>query len=248
MILYFSATGNCKFIAQSIASKTADIAISIADIKKVALKDGEQLGIVSPTYFWRLPSIVEDFLKNIIVENVQNCYTFFIATYGTTCGQTDYYAKRLLRKKGIRLNASFGIKTVDNWTVEFNVADPRYLQETLQYEQAQIKEVVAQIQSRESVFISKDKRSLFLCNGAKHFYNRARQTTHLNVNSNCIGCGLCQKNCVAGAIRIANGKPIWIKKQCVMCFGCLHNCPTFAINYDDKTQNNGQYNHPPFEN
>lgn len=29
-----------------------------------------------------------------------------------------------------------------------------------------------------------------------------------------------------------------------MCLGCLHRCPKFAIQYDDRTREHGQYRHP----
>jgi NAD-dependent dihydropyrimidine dehydrogenase PreA subunit len=41
-----------------------------------------------------------------------------------------------------------------------------------------------------------------------------------------------------------DGKPTWTKKNCAMCLGCLHRCPRFAIQYDDKTRDHGQYLHP----
>lgn len=60
MILYFSATGNCKYVAARLAEAAAAEMLSIAD----CIRDdrytfaGEAIGIVSPTYFWGLPSIV----------------------------------------------------------------------------------------------------------------------------------------------------------------------------------------------
>ena len=39
-------------------------------------------------------------------------------------------------------------------------------------------------------------------------------------------------------------KPVWVKDKCVMCLGCLHRCPKFAIQYEDKTKTHGQYTNP----
>ena len=51
MILYFSATGNCKYVSSRIASATGQEAVSIVD----CIRQGEysfsddSIGIVSPT-------------------------------------------------------------------------------------------------------------------------------------------------------------------------------------------------------
>ncbi len=245
MIIYFSATGNSKFVSERIAKTTNDIAVSMTDIsEKIMLKDGENLGIVSPVYFWGLPSYVNEFLKRINIENAANSYVYFIATYGTTSGQSDYFVKEHLKRKGITLSASFGVKTVDTWTVWFKVNDEAKVKEILTEEEKQIEILEKSVKNREKVFISKDKLPLMLCKPAKIFYNGARKTKHLHVDESCIGCRICETDCHEKAIAMVDGKPQWIKKSCSMCFKCLHNCPEFAIQYDKSTQNNGQYVHP----
>lgn len=53
MIIYYSATGNCKYVANEIADKTRDIAVSmIGHDYSIYLKKGESLGIVVPVHFW----------------------------------------------------------------------------------------------------------------------------------------------------------------------------------------------------
>ena len=64
MILYFSGTGNCKYVAEQIASAVGDTAVSVEDCDgKIALKNGEIFGIVFPTHFWELPAIMREFLE-----------------------------------------------------------------------------------------------------------------------------------------------------------------------------------------
>ncbi len=242
MIIYFSATGNNEYIAKVIASKTNDLAVSITEVKEINLKKDESLGIITPTYFWGLPSIVEDFLCNVLINTNGDNYIYCVATYGTTSGQVDYFIKKHLKMKNIKLNASYSIKTVDNWTVEFSVNDKEYITKTLLKEEEQIVEILNKIENKSCEFISNDKKSVFMCKMARIFYDKARKTSHLNVNDRCINCGLCEKDCPTKAIKIFDGKPLWVKERCTMCFRCLHRCPKFAINYDNKTQKNGQYN------
>ena len=65
MILYFSATGNCKYVAARLAEADGQEVLSIADCmreKRFAFED-ETIGVISPAYDWGLPSIVKEFLE-----------------------------------------------------------------------------------------------------------------------------------------------------------------------------------------
>lgn len=76
-------------------------------------------------------------------------------------------------------------------------------------------------------------------------YDGMRRTANLYVESNCTGCGLCERKCPVKAIEIKDGRPVWIKQQCTMCLGCLHRCPVFAIQYGrGRTKKHGQYINP----
>ena len=51
MIIYYSATGNCKYVAKKIADKTRDIAVSmIGHDYSIYLKKGESLGLIAKRY------------------------------------------------------------------------------------------------------------------------------------------------------------------------------------------------------
>ena len=91
MIFYFSATGNCKYVAERIAAARGDKTVSVADCCKSGSfsfeKTGKTVGIISPTYAWGLPVIVREFLQKLTL-NTKPDYLWFAATYGTTPGQT----------------------------------------------------------------------------------------------------------------------------------------------------------------
>lgn len=101
MILYFSATGNSEYIAETIAKSMNDECMSIVTCineKRYCFENEKVLGIVSPTYFWRLPRIVATFLENIQMKNC--AYTFFcfeLWYYNRVCG--SFYGKTDARKQ-----------------------------------------------------------------------------------------------------------------------------------------------------
>lgn len=67
MILYFSGTGNSKYIAKKIQFALGDEIVDLnAKIKsndhsQIEVKD--RLVFVTPTYGWRMPRIVSDFVE-----------------------------------------------------------------------------------------------------------------------------------------------------------------------------------------
>lgn len=81
MIFYFSATGNSKHVAESIASKGEEL-ISIAEAmdkgQHLFSATGDRVGIVSPTYDWTLPSIVSEFLAQLELRFERKPYLFYV--------------------------------------------------------------------------------------------------------------------------------------------------------------------------
>ena len=121
MVLFFSATGNCKYVAarltQSVEGEMAAIPDCIRD-GQYAFSD-ETIGIVSPTYDWGLPSIVTEFLQK---ATFQTEYLYFIATYGTTPGASGYMANKAIR--GRTIDAYYAVRMVDTWTPIFDLSTP----------------------------------------------------------------------------------------------------------------------------
>ena len=120
VIIYFSATGNSKYVASKVAEATKDYIKSITDITdRITLQQGESLGIVIPTYFYWVPSVVSDFLENTEIECEEDTYIYCIATCGGTSGQATQTVGKLLKKKGKQVKAYFDMVMPDNWTPMF---------------------------------------------------------------------------------------------------------------------------------
>lgn len=93
MILFFSATGNSRYAASRIAEATGQKIVSIVDCVREDryVFENEEIGIVSPTYDWGLPSIVREFLEK---ASFRTGYLYFAATYGTTPGASGSMANK----------------------------------------------------------------------------------------------------------------------------------------------------------
>ncbi len=251
MIFYFSATGNSEYVARKIAAETGDVTLSVADCLKGQTfsfdEPCEPLGIVSPTYAWGLPATVEEFLQKLTLAR-QPRYLFFIATYGTTPGQTGRFAAELLAPKGLTPSAKFGVKMPDTWTPLFDLSNKAKVDDRNARAELEIDRIISQIKNRAEGNFMKNQTPCLLSKAVHAMaYDAMRKTNHFSVEDTCVGCGLCVRNCPVSAIEIHNRKPEWMKEQCVMCLSCLHHCPKFAIAYGKKTKGHGQYTHPSYQ-
>lgn len=250
MIFYFSATGNCKYVADRVAAATGERCISVTacmQTQQLAFvpAEGEAVGVVTPVYFWGLPSIVKEFLQR--VQLGRPAYLWFAATYGTTSGQAGHFAAEYLQKKGLALDARFSVKMPDTWTPMFDLSDKAKVQRINLAAEAQIDELIRHIGRRDRGDFMRSKVPMFAVRLYHPHCDRVRRTANLAVSDACVGCGLCARNCPASAIELRGGKPVWVKEQCVMCLACLHHCPKFAIQCGGKTAGHGQYVHPPYK-
>ena len=149
MILYFSATGNCKYVAERIAAAFDDTAVSIEKAEThISLSVNEMLGFVTPVNWWELPVLTREFMQNITIDDANVPYSYIVTTYGTTPGCTFTDAKKILKGKGIELAAGFSIKMPDNWTPIFNLSDTEEVRQQNEEAEHYIDEVLKHIRKR----------------------------------------------------------------------------------------------------
>lgn len=243
MILYFSATGNGKYVAARLAEAEPQEMLSIADCireNRFAFED-ETIGIISPTYDWGLPSIVGEFLTRAAFRTD---YLYFIATYGTTPGAIGAAASKAIQGRAI--DAYYSVRMVDTWTPIFDLSTPEKVARYTKNTEAEIDAVIRSVRERRTNRRMTPRTPAFITEwiAAPLYNNRVRRTAHFRVEDTCIGCGLCAGKCPVQAIELREKRPVWVKEKCVMCLGCLHRCPKFAIQYGARTKNHGQYTNP----
>ncbi len=247
MIFYFSATGNSRHIAKLIAEKTDDSFVNISDCLEYntlnfIAKKGNVIGFVFPVYNFGLPVTLCRFIEKLKIRFRGECYIYTVATYGGFSGGASKIIKDKLSEKNITVNAQFSVKMPDTWTPVYDVSDKEKVNKINKRADKTAEKITEKIIARKSGNF--DYRRIPFSDYFYKDYENLRRTSSLSVESTCIGCGLCAEKCPEKAIEIKNGKPEWVKDKCAMCLGCLHRCPSFAIQRGENTKKHGQYIHP----
>ena len=262
MVYYYSACGNSRHVAESIASANNEQLLSIADIgnshHSFVPKEGEALGLVFPTYSWRVPQIVSRFISRLRIEG-RPSYLYMVTTYGDNAGIADRLFRRQLATVGLSLDAVFGI-AMPNTYVNLSFMDidaPELAQKKLDAAEQQISVVARQIASRtRTVDICRGSFPWFKSVVIGGLFERMTSDRAYYATDSCIACGRCAEVCPLHNITVA--KPVateWEQRQyielnsprpqwhgnCNHCEACYHHCPTNAIQYGKATRGKGQY-------
>lgn len=244
MILYFSGTGNSRFTAQMIGSVTGDKTESVnARIKSKnneALHSEHPFVFVCPTYAWRMPRIVEDFILKTRLTGSNSAY--FVLTCGGEPGNAARYAAKLCRDKGLRFLGLAGVVMPENYVAMFEVPDKKQADAIIQKAIPRILDIAEHIKNtrpfpkQKAMLIDRIKSGIVndvfypLYVNAKGFY-----TTEA-----CIGCGKCAALCPLNNIALSEGKPKW-GQSCTHCMACICGCPSEAIEYKNNSKGKPRY-------
>ena len=122
MILYFSGTGNSRYVAQRIAEALGDELLSMNDRIKAGdtspVASGERLVIVTPTYAWRIPRIVRDWLAE--TDFPCGSQAWFVMTCGSEIGNAAQYNRALCQEKQLTYMGTAQIVMPENYIAMFN--------------------------------------------------------------------------------------------------------------------------------
>ncbi len=101
MILYFTGTGNSRYVAEKIADETKSELLNLSDrIKKneTFAVQADNVVFVTPTYAWRIPRIVRDWIRKADFSAVKKVW--FVMTCGSEIGNASAYNQKLCSEKG----------------------------------------------------------------------------------------------------------------------------------------------------
>ena len=248
MVLYFSATGNTRYIAQLMAKKLGDTTLDMT--KRIKNDDfspvysEKPFVICMPIYVLFIPPFIGRFLDKLKFKGNKNVY-FVFTSGGGKSGASGAAAKRFARRKGLKFRGQADIKMPNNYMALGFIHKPTEAEIPPMLEAARSNALKAahaialgknlhmRYSSVPGVVGSLAIADIWARNmqPSKDFYSTDK----------CIGCGKCAAVCPMNNIELKNGRPLW-KAPCAHCMACIGNCPAEAIEYGKITPGNPKYN------
>ena len=244
MILYFSGTGNSKYVAKRIADALGDEVVNLNDRIKAGdtspVETGERVIIVTPTYAWRIPRIVRDWLLKTELRGAR--LAWFVMTCGSEIGNADKYNRELCTEKRLSCMGTAQIVMPENYIAMFSAPQADEAREIVAKTEPNIDCVIASIQSNQPFAPTRNNLYDRFMSGPVNliFYKFCVKADAFTVSDTCIGCGQCAKRCPMNNVTLKDGKPVW-GKNCTHCMACICYCPVSAIEYGKKSVGQPRY-------
>ncbi len=246
MLLYFTGTGNSKYLAEFIAKELGSSVYSINDgVKNATYPEisDDVLVFSLPTYAWRIPRAVRDWIEQGVCFGGQKAY--FVLNCGSDIGNAEKYLRQLCAKKHLTFMGCAEVRMPENYIARYDCpSEEKSLRIVERAEEAVLK-IVPLIQSgsalpTKSVSMTDRVKSGLVndcfypfCVGSKKFYAK----------EGCIGCGRCETICPMNTIRMENNRPVW-GLGCTHCMACICHCPKEAIEYGTISEGKRRYRCP----
>lgn len=252
ILFYFTGTGNSLQVAKDLSEK-----LGSADLRPIAqvmaMRKGDEsipvsasrIGIICPVYAWGLPLIVRQFIQGLSLE--KPAYIFGLVTYAGFLAATLKQIDHLLKQKGLRLSAGFGVRLPGNYTPMYGAFSEEAQSKLFSKAEIKLEQIAGIIKEGRAAKIESNSffvNLIFSDFIYKHGIHQFLQgDSEFWVSEKCNGCGTCAKVCPVDNIEMQGGKPKW-QHHCQRCLACLHWCPEEAIELGKRTPGRKRYRHP----
>lgn len=248
VVLYFTGTGNCLYVARQLAGKEGEI-LSIPQLmrKKQFEIEADEIGLVYPIYGHMPPNMVREFIKK---AQLKAEYKFAVLTYGMRkCNAVEIW-DGISRKAGNVFDYIGTIVMVDNWLPNFDMNEQMKIDKHIPENLAKITSDLSNRRRWHEPVTQEEREqhegfmSLSGLDPEVGFLMKADRS--FRVTDDCIHCGICTYVCPRGNYQLT-GQGVKMQGDCEFCFACIQNCPQRAIQFkknEDGTWPDGSEKNP----
>ena len=242
MVLYFSGTGNSRYVAKKIAEDSGDALVSIGQKLKSGdfgeIRSDKPLVFVGPVYAGRLPRVMEDYIRKVKFTGTQRAY--FVVTCAQTPWVTVQYVEKLCAEKGFSL-LGFNSLVMPQGYIAGGGTQPKEVNDKI-LKAAEPKIISIAEMIRDKQMLPKEQPGKVMMSKVLNpiMYSMMISAKGFRVTDKCGGCGKCVQRCPLNNIKLIEGKPVW-GSRCTHCMACIAGCPNEAIEYGKKTVGKPRY-------
>lgn len=235
-ILYYSATGNTALACRHLVNRLP-ASLDLVDIVRspeVDVAAFDIVGFATSTDFWGVPQRFESFIASLPRQNARPA--FVLNTYGGVSGKTLPLLAAGVTARGFDVVAGYSFHMPDSYPPlmarGFGAPNAPGAKELAAFDAfaSQIADVLSAVHSGARPMTAKLPLKLV----DRVFPKRARTTARDSMGPKrvdaavCTECGLCERDCPYGAIRL-DPKPVFDMSRCYGCWRCYNRCPVHAI-------------------
>ena len=220
MVLYYSGTGNSKYIAKCIASALETDCLNLNERIKTgdtsSVQTEENVILVTPTYAWRIPHIVSGWLGKTELVGAKRIW--FVMDCGSEIGNAAKYNRELAAQKALTYMGTAQIVMPENYIALFPAPDKQEAKAIVENAKPAIRSIIDCI--RNGMEFPAPRNNLYdrFMSGAGNpiFYKKIVKADAFTVSDACIGCRKCVQLCPLNNIRLDKDKPVW-GANCTHC-------------------------------
>ena len=191
MVLYFSGTGNSKYIAKRIAEaiqeNAVDLNMKIKENDTSPLQTGRDVIIVTPTYAWRIPKIVSEWIDK--TEFIDGKRIWFVMNCGSEIGNAAKYNQELSEQKKLQYMGTSQILMPENYIAMFDAPEAEEARKIIAKAEPDIEKVIAYIRNGKKFCLPRNNLYDRFMSGPVNpiFYKFFVKANAFQVNDSCIG-------------------------------------------------------------
>lgn len=273
MILWFSGTGNSRYVAERLAAETGERVVEMRrlPVSSPIRVDGSDRRVVwvCPVYSWGIPPYVRSVISRVGFD-LSSLVHHLVLTCGDDCGLAPEMWRKDIGRRGWQSGVVCSVVMPNNYVcmTGFDVDPKEVERKKLADAPGRVSEIarrLADYEADRSLRHGGDDdsnndvvRGRFPWVKTKVVYpwfvRHAMSPKPFHTTDDCISCGKCAAVCPTGNIVMtladepdSSGRqrkhPVWAD-DCAGCLGCYHICPRHAVRYGSATDEKGQYFNP----